>query len=300
MNAKLQSEESWRKAPALFAVLMAINVASYALCVPMMVKILEAKETSIFSILGMLVLTVFGMLLAGKLGEKMNKGVGYAAGVLLSLVGIVLCALDAVDVLNIPGPTVMATATGDSLFFIATYIVSDVFSEVFGYRASRLSGNTSAIFAVVAAFIAKAFTGIPVPEYAEANESAFDFIYGGGIYVTIVGILIYAVGDFLNDKLFAYIKKKKPGEGFSSYSLRSIGSSILGKTADLGLFTLLVMIPFSIPSFCSVLGMDCWGMDAKSIAGNFLLGIAFQITVEALLSPVSYKIATNVKKSLES
>lgn len=300
MNTKLQSEESWRKAPALFAVLMAINVASYALCVPMMVKILEAKETSIFSILGMLVLTVLGMLLAGKLGEKMNKGVGYAAGVLLSLMGIVLCALDAIDVLNIPGPTVMATATGDSLFFIATYIVSDVFSEVFGYRASRLSGNTSAIFAVVAALIAKAFTGIPVPEYAEANESTFDFIYGGGIYVTIVGILIYAVGDFLNDKLFAYIKKKKPGEGFSSYSLRSIGSSILGKTADLGLFTLLVMIPFSIPSFCSVLGMDCWGMDAKSIAGNFLLGIAFQITVEALLSPVSYKIATNVKKSLES
>lgn len=300
MKAKIRTEESWSKAPALFAVLMAINVASYALCVPMMVKILEAKETSIFSILGMLVFTVCGMLLAGKLSEQKHKGLGYAAGALLSLTGIVLCALDAVDVLFIPGPTVMATATGDSLFFIATYVVSDVFSEVFGYRASRLSGNTSAIFAVVAALIAKAFTGIPVPEYAAANESAFDFIYGGGIYVTIVGILIYAVGDFLNDKLFAYIKKRKPGEGFASYSLRSIGSSLLGKTSDLGLFTLLVMIPFSIPSFCSALGMDCWGMDAKSIAGNFLLGIAFQITVESLMSPVSYKISTKVKKSIES
>lgn len=300
MKAKIRTEESWSKAPALFAVLMAINVASYALCVPMMVKILEAKETSIFSILGMLVFTVCGMLLAGKLGEKKHKGLGYATGALLSLTGIVLCALDAVDVLFIPGPTVMATATGDSLFFIATYVVSDVFSEVFGYKASRLSGNTSAIFAVVTSLIAKAFTGIPVPEYAEANESAFDFIYGGGIYVTIVGILIYAVGDFLNDKLFAYIKKRKPGEGFASYSLRSIGSSLLGKTSDLGLFTLLVMIPFSIPSFCSALGMDCWGMDAKSIAGNFLLGIAFQITVESLMSPVSYKISTEVKKSIKS
>ena len=299
MKPKIKSEESWGKAPALFAVLMSINVASYALCVPMMVKILEARETSIFSIIGMLVLTVFGMLLAGKIGEKKHKGVGYALGALLSLMGIVLCALDAVDALFIPGPTVMATATGDSLFFIATYIVSDVFSEVFGYKASRLSGNTSAIFAVVTALIAKAFTGIPVPEYAEANESAFDFIYGGGIYVTIVGILIYAVGDFLNDKLFAFIKRKKPGKSFSSYSLRSIGSSILGKSTDLGLFTLLVMIPFSIPRFCSALGMDCWGMDAKSIAGNFLLGIAFQITVEALMSPVSYKISTQVRKRIE-
>ena len=297
MKPKIQ-EETWSKAPALFAVLMSINVASYALCVPMMVKILEAKETSIFSILGMLVLTVVGMLLAGKLSEKVGKGLSYALGAIISAFGIITCALDAFDKLAIPGPTVMATATGDSLFFIATYIVSDVFSEVFGYKASRLSGNTAAIFAVTAALLAKLLTGIPVPEYAAANESAFDFVYGGGIYVTVVGILIYAVGDFLNDKLFAYIKKKKPGDAYSNYSIRSIGSSILGKTADLGLFTLLVMIPFSIPSFCTALGMDCWGMDAKSIAGNFLLGIAFQITIEALMSPVSYRIATKVKKQL--
>lgn len=297
MKTKSVPEQSWSKAPALFAVLMAINVASYTLCVPMMVKILEAQETSIFSILGMLVLTVAGMLLAGKLSAK-NKALGYGVGVLLSLAGITVCALDAFDKLFIPGPTVMATATGDSLFFIATYIISDVFSDVFGYKASRLSGNTAAIFAVTAALLAKLMTGIPVPEYAEANEAAFDFIYGGGIYVTVVGILIYAVGDLLNDKLFAYIKKKKPGNEFSSYSIRSIGSSVLGKTADLGLFTLLVMIPFSMPKFCEFAGIDCWGMDVKSIAGNFLLGIAFQITVEALASPLSYKISTKVRQSI--
>lgn len=300
MDVKFRKEESWSKAPALFGVLMSINVASYVLCVPMMVKILEAKEASIFSIIGMLVLTVVGMLLAGKLSNKKHKAAGFTLGALLSLMGITICALDATDVLFVPGPTVMATATGDSLFFIATYIVSDVFSEVFGYKASRLSGNVTAIFAVLAALVAKVFTAIPVPEYAEANESAFDFIYGGGIYVTVVGILIYAVGDFLNDKLFAYIKDKKPGSEFSSYSLRSIGSSILGKTADVGLFTLLVMIPFSIPAFCKAIGMDCWGMNAKSIAGNFLLGIAFQITVEALMSPVSYKISSRVRKSIEN
>ena len=293
---KYQEQEAWSKAPALFGVLMAINVASYALCVPMMVKILEAKETSVFSIIGMLILTVCGMLLAGKLG----KGVGYVLGAAMSIIGITLCALDAADVLYIPGPLVTATATGDSLFFIATYIVSDVFSEVFGYKASRLSGNTSAIFAVVAALIAKMFTAVPVPEYAESNESAFDFVYGGGLYVTIVGIIIFAVGDFLNDKLFAFIKTKKPGEEFSSYSLRSIGSSVLGKTADLGLFTVLVMIPFSNDKFCALIGMESWGMNAQNIAGNFLLGIAFQITVEALFSPVSYKISTAVRKKIEA
>ena len=138
-----------------------------------------------------------------------------------------------------------------------------------------------------------------MPEYAEANEAAFDFVYGGGLYVTVVGILIFAVGDFLNDKLFAFIKEKKPGEAFSNYSLRSIGSSVLGKTADLGLFTVLVMIPFSNDKFCALIGMESWGMNAKSIAGNFLLGIAFQITVEALFSPVSYKISTAVRNKIK-
>lgn len=61
---------------------------------------------------------------------------------------------------------------------------------------------------------------------------------------------------------------------------------------------MMVMIPFSMPKFCEFAGIDCWGMDVKSIAGNFLLGIAFQITVEALASPLSYKISTKVRQSI--
>ena len=70
---------------------------------------------------------------------------------------------------------------------------------------------------------------------------------------------------------------------------------MFGKTVDLALFSLLVMIPFSNPSICKALGIDCWGMDMKSIAGNFLLGVTLQITLECMFSPVSYLIAKGVR-----
>lgn len=300
MKPKIQSEEVWSKAPKLFAVFMSINVASYAVVLPLMSKTLEiqdAGETSVISVLSMLVLTVVGMLLAGKLSEKAGKGISYTLGAIISAFGVIMCALDAFDKLAVPGPTVTATATGDSLFFIVTYIVSDVFSEVFGYKASRLSGNTAAIFAFVVALVAKLMSVIPSDE---AGEAAFNYIYGGGLYATTVGIAIYAVGDFLDDKLFAYIKKKKSGDQFSSYSVRSIGSSLLGKTADIALFTTLVLVPFSNATFCEKFKIENWGWTSKQLLGNFLFGIAIQITIEALMSPVSYKISTKVKKQLEA
>lgn len=302
MNTKsrvLPSDVAMNKAPGLFAILMSVNVASYVVCTPMMVKILEAKETSIFSMLGMMLLTVLGAQLGDKISRTYNKVVGVLTSIFLAAVGITVCALDAFDILYIPGPALMATATGDSVFFITTYVLSDVVSEVFGYQASRLSGNVSAIFAIIVGLVGKLLTAIPVPEYAEANESAFQFIYGGGIYVAIVGVLIYAVGDFFNDRIFRWIKSRKSGVDFGSYSLRAIGSSLFGKTADLALFSLLVMIPFSNPGICQALGIDCWGMDVKSIAGNFLLGVTLQITLECMFSPVSYLLSRSVRKRIE-
>lgn len=294
------ADVSWTKAPGLFAILMSISVASYTLCTPMMVKVLEAKETSIFSMLIMLAFTIIGARLGDLLCVNCRKWVGISIGIVLAGIGISICAADAFDVLYVPGPKLMATATGDSVFFIMTYIISDVFSDVFGYRASRLAGNTSAIFAITVGLIGKLLTFVPVPEYASNNEAAFDFVYGGGIYVAIVGVLIYAVGDWFNDRLFRWIKHKKQGDDYASYSLRAIGSSLLGKTVDLGLFSILVLVPFSTPAICEVLRMESWGMDAKSLAGNFLLGVTLQITLECLFSPVSYLLSKKIRKTIEA
>lgn len=293
-------ENSWTKAPALFAVLMAINVASYALCAPMMVKILEGGETSIFSMLAMMVLAVVGTRIGDRLARTGSRLLGFCVGILIVGSGITMCLLDVFDVIAVPGPQILATATGDSLFFIATYVVSDVFSEVFGYKASRLSGNTAALFAIITTLMGKLMTFIPSPEYAASNDAAFNFVYGGGIYATVAGVIIYAIGDWFNDRVFRWIKSKNSNTDYGSYSLRAIGSSLIGKTMDLTLFSLLVMVPFSTPAICEFLHMESWGMTFEALLGNYLLGIALQITIEATLSPVSYLISNRIRKSINN
>ena len=133
-----------------------------------------------------------------------------------------------------------------------------------------------------------------------SRQAAFDQIYGGGLYVTLMGILIYAFGDFANDKLFNFIRSKKSGTDLGSYSLRAIGSSFLGKTVDLSMFSLLVMVPLSTPAICDKLGIESWGMDASSIMGNYLLGIGQQLTIEMLMAPVAFYIAARIRSSIKS
>lgn len=292
---------SCSRAPFLFAILMSINVACYALCTPMMTKIIEGKETSIFSMLFMMLVSVGGTRLGDKVARSGNKAGGIVVGVLCVLAGLTVCVLDAFDVLYVPGFKVMSTLTGDSLFFIAVYVLSDVFSEVFGYKASRISANTTAAFSLVVGIIGKLLTYIPVPEYAAANEAAFSFVYGGGIYASIAGVIIFMIGDMCNDKVFKKFKSKKNARAdYESFSFRSICSSFVGKSVDLALFSLLVMVPFSNPTICEVLGASSWGMDASSLLGNYILGITLQITIETSLSPVSYIISKKLRHKIES
>lgn len=289
------------RAPIIFSVLMSINVACYALCNVMMVKILEAKEASIFSMLIMMILAWVGAQAGDKLYRRGLKAVGLFVGGLIIIAGLTLCALDAFDIVYVPGPKVAAMMTGDSVFFTATYVLSDVFSEVFGYEASRVSNIVASVFTLVANLIAKLMTMVPVPEYAEPNEQAFDFIYGGGIYVAIAGVLIYMVGDWLNDMVFKKLKSNENADtSYGSYSTRTILSSLAGKSVDIALFTVVVFVPFSTPAICEVLGIESWGMTTSAILGNFLLGITFQMTSEIAVSPFSYIISHRLRNKIES
>lgn len=287
--------ENVKKAPFVFAILFAISVASYALTTPLMVKNITFNSVSALSLLGMMLAALSGALVSDFVGKKLkNKVAGFTVGILFASVGIAMLILEMSDVVHLPGPLIEANLTGDSLFFIFTYVLSDVFSEVFGYKASRISANTSAIFALFVSLICKGMTLIPGPDWATDNDFSFSFIYGGGIYVTILGILIYAIGDWANDITYRWIREKTGGSSFSAYSLRSIGSSIIGKSVDLTLFSVLVFVPLSTDWICDKLGIVSWGMTADAIKGNYVLGIALQITMEVIFAPIAYFISSAV------
>lgn len=285
--------ENIGKMPILFAVLAAIGVGSYVAVTPLMIKQMYIGEASIFSMIIMPILSAIGILIAGQLQKREQpRYLGWLAVFALTALGITFCVLDAVGVIPMPGPQASVCQTGDVLFFISTYVLSDVFSEVFGYKASRITNMLASGFALLVCLGGKVMTYIPAPDTAADAESAFLYTFGGAFYATIIGSLIYFLGDWVNDKVFAKIKNNGLSDSsFASFSYRALISSFCGRAVDMTLFSILVSVPFSNQAFCDKFGIMCWNMPMSIIVGNVVFAVLFQVTVEIACTPISYHIS---------
>ena len=137
---------------------------------------------------------------------------------------------------NLSLPTAM-------LVFPIIYIVSDVASEVYGYKASRKVawyGFFANLFMVLMFQLA---IMLPYPEYFE-NQEAFKTILGNTPRIFIAGQITYIVGDWTNDLTFKIMKEK----GGNSFKLRAIISSMVGEFFDSGLFYNKMMSYLPLPS----------------------------------------------------
>lgn len=273
-----------------FATLMAVNTACYALCNILMIKIIEFQPVSLLLLIATLTVAFRSIAVRKKLYANFYT--------MVTLAGIVLCVLQALGILPYMCLPVNTTLTADSLLFTATYIISDVFSEVFGYRASRMSNIIAAVFALTVNYIAKSLTYVKGPSYAVENDSAFQFIFGGGFYVVTLSVIIYMCGDFVNDKVFQKIKSKQDSNRYNSYCYRTIASSLAGKALDIGLFSVCVFVPFSNDTFCKTLNIDSWNMTVDAIIGNFVFGVTLQILTEILVTPVSYRLCQIMRRKM--
>ena len=274
-----------------FATLMAINTACYALCNVLMIKIIEFHPVSLVLLVSTLTCAL------SSVSAKRKATANFYT--IFTLIGIVLCVLQALDKIPYMCLPVNTTLTADSLLFTATYIISDIFSEVFGYRASRMSNIVASVFALIVNYIAKGLTCVPGPAYAAENDEAFQFLFGGGFYVVTLSVVIYMCGDYLNDRVFQHIKSKQNSNQFNSYCYRTIASSLAGKALDIGLFSICVFVPFSNETFCKVLNIDSWNMTADAIIGNFVFGVTSQILTEILLAPISFELCQTMRRNMK-
>ena len=273
-----------------FATLMAVNTACYALCNVLMIKIIEFHPVSLLLLVSTLICALTSVSVKRKAVANFYT--------IFTLFGVIICVLQALNIVPYVCLPVSTTLTADSIFFTATYVISDIFSEVFGYRASRMSNITAAVFTLIVNYMAKELTYIPGPEYATENDNAFQFIFGGGFYVVTLSVVIYMCGDYLNDRVFQHIKSKQNSNQFSSYCCRTIASSLAGKALDIGLFSICVFVPFSNDTFCKALNIDSWNMTTEAIIGNFALGITLQILTEILLAPVAYRQCQIIRRKI--
>ena len=122
------------------------------------------------------------------------------------------------------------TIAGATLMFPITYILSDVFSEVYGYRWSRITCYIAfAMNALMVAAFAAAII-VPAPAYWE-NQEAFQTVLGNTPRVLIASFAAFVVGDLANDRVFKKMKEKYP-DSHKGFSVRAIVSSLVGEIVD--------------------------------------------------------------------
>lgn len=130
------------------------------------------------------------------------------------------------------------TMTGAVFIFPITYILSDVFSEVYGYKWSRVTCyfafSMNLFMVIVFALVIKT----PAPSYW-TNQEAFATVLGSTPRVMGASLLAYVIGDLVNDRVFRKMKARHIHE-IKGFGWRAIISSFFGE-----LFDSLIFLPLA-------------------------------------------------------
>ena len=151
-----------------------------------------------------------------------------------------------------------------TLTFPITYILSDLFSEIYGYKWSRFScyaAFSACLFMVIFFEISIA---MPYPDFW-ANQEAFATVLGSAPRMLFASLLAFVAGDFVNDKVFRKMKEKHGGE-LKGFGVRAVLSSLIGETVDsliffpiafTGIVPLNTMVITAIALILMKVGYEC-------------------------------------------
>lgn len=130
--------------------------------------------------------------------------------------------------------------TGAVVIFPITYILSDIFSEVYGYKWSRLTCYLAFIFNLFMVIIFTIVIKSPAPDYW-LNQDAFEIVLGSTPRILFASLTAFMLGDFVNDKVFKKMKDKHLNS-HNGFNLRAMLSSLCGEFTDSLIFIPLAFI----------------------------------------------------------
>lgn len=132
------------------------------------------------------------------------------------------------------------TMTGAVFIFPVTYILSDLFSEVYGYRWSRITCYLAFAMNLLMVLLFSLVIITPAPDYW-TNQEAFQTVLGSTPRVLAASLLAFILGDMVNDKVFRRMKEKHPNE-LKGFGWRAILSSLVGELVDSLIFLPLAFL----------------------------------------------------------
>ncbi len=170
------------------------------------------------------------------------------------------------------------TVSGALILFPITYIFGDVFTEVYGYAASRRAIWTGFLASALMAVLGMAAVLLP-PAPGWNNQDAYRTIFGLVPRAVAASLAAYWAGEFANS--FTMAKMKLFTEGKYLWT-RTVGSTVVGQGVD----TVVVMV------------LLFGGTQPWSVIGNLIVsGYIFKVVYEVLATPLTYLIVNFLKRT---
>ena len=182
---------------------------------------------------------------------------------------------------NLVGPKICAIGpfrvSGAQLLFPITYIFGDIFTEVYGYGASRraiwLGFYASVILTLMGLFVVWV---PPAPEWHD--QKAFEAVFLQLPRFIIASLVAFWAGEFTNSYVMAKMKLWTEGKHLWT---RTVGSTVAGQFVDT---IIVIAIAFG--------GRASLQTILKIIGSAYL----FKVVYEVLATPITYWIVNSLKR----
>jgi len=168
--------------------------------------------------------------------------------------------------------------SGAILLFPITYIFGDVFTEVYGFSASRRAiwlGTFGTALLYLMGTIVIALPG--APEWK--NQQAFTVVFGFIPRILTASLIAFWAGEFANSYTMAKLKLLTNGERLWT---RTIGSTVVGQGVD----TLLVITLTFAGKY-----------PIHTLVNIIVTGYLLKVGYEALATPLTYLVIGWLKRS---
>jgi uncharacterized integral membrane protein (TIGR00697 family) len=166
---------------------------------------------------------------------------------------------------------------GGAFLFPLVYVVGDVLSEVYGFKAARKAIYTGFAMAVLASLTFYLVQKSPAAS-DWTNQAAFEAVLGFVPQIVLASICGFLVGQLLNSYVLVKIKERTKEK---KLWLRLIGSTAVGELADTLVFC-------TIAFYGIITGWD--------FVNYVIVGYVYKTLLEVFLLPITYRVIKIVKK----
>ena len=168
---------------------------------------------------------------------------------------------------------------GGFIVFPLTYVIGDVLSEVYGFKAARrviILGFSMNILAALAFWVT---VYLPAADFY-TNQEHFENIVGAYTQLIVAGLAGFIVGQTINAWVVVLIKERTKEKYLWA---RLVGSTFAGQLGDTVVFCSIAAGAIGITSF-------------GDFAVYTALGWLYKTGVEVVMLPVTYRVIAYIKR----